>query len=183
MRADAARNLDAVLQTGARLLADDPGASVAAIAEAAGVDRRTVYRRFPNRDALRHAVYQAKLDAIDDVLARSRLTEAPVGVALHRLVEGAVDVARRYPVGYEQMDGSVDAWPRHLTQRDRTETFLRRAVDEGLIRADLPDGLPRALLYCVVDMVARRFPDLQPGPAADLVVEVVLGGIGTGRER
>ncbi|MFC9627623.1 TetR family transcriptional regulator, partial [Streptomyces sp. NPDC056930] len=46
MRADAARNLEAVLTAGARMLAADPGASIASIAAEAGVDRRTVYRRF-----------------------------------------------------------------------------------------------------------------------------------------
>src|SRR5690348_15710295 len=109
MRADAARNLDAVLRTAARLLAEDPATSVAAIAAAAGVDRRTVYRQFPHRDALLREVFQAKLDAVDNVLTRSRLTEAPVAVGLHRFVEGAIDVAPRYPVGHEQLGYSTTA--------------------------------------------------------------------------
>ena len=45
MRSDATRNLELVLKTSARLLADDPSASIAAIAAAANVDRRTIYRR------------------------------------------------------------------------------------------------------------------------------------------
>jgi AcrR family transcriptional regulator len=177
VRADAARNIDAVLQTGARLLADDPGVSVAAIAVAAGVDRRTVYRRFPNRDALLCAVFQAKLDAVDDVIAQSRLDEAPVGVALHRLVEGAVQVARRYPVGYQQMGCSASALTRHLAQREKVETFVRRAVDEGLIRGDLPDGMVWLLLHDIVDLVAHGLSDLDCGRGADLAVDVLMGGI------
>jgi AcrR family transcriptional regulator len=178
VRADAARNLDAVLQTGARLLAEDPGTSVAAIAAAAGVDRRTVYRRFPNRDALLRAVFQAKLDAVEDLVTQCRLGAAPVAVALHRFVEGAVTVARRFPVGHEQMGCSVTAYAQHLAQREKIETFLRRAVDEGLIRADLPEGMAWSLLYGLIDLVAHRFPDLDCGRAADLVVEVLLHGIG-----
>ena len=177
MRADAARNVDAVLQTGARLLADDPGASVAAIAEAAGVDRRTVYRRFPNRDALCCAVFGAKVDAIDAVITQSRLTEAPVEVALHRLVEGIVAVVRRYPVREDQMDGEVDAYTRYLAQREKVEAFLRRAVDEGLVRADLPDGLVWLLLHDVIELVALRFPGLECGRAADLAVDLLLHGV------
>jgi AcrR family transcriptional regulator len=181
MRTDAARNLDAVLQAGARLLAEDPGTSVSAIAAAAGVDRRTVYRRFPNRDALLCGVFQAKLDALDEALIQSRLTEAPVGVALHKLIEGIVRVVRTYPVGTEQMSCSSSAFEKHLELRGRIETFLRRATDEGLIRTDLPDGMPWALLYSIVDLVALRFPELECGRAADLAVETLLGGIGSSR--
>ena len=178
MRADAARNLEAVIHTAARLVAEDPAVSVAAIAGAAGVDRRTVYRGFPNRDALLCAVFQAKLDAVDDVLVRSRLTEAPVAVALHRLVEGAVEVARRFPVRNDRMNGSSDASARHVGQRERIETFLRRAVDDGLVRGNLPDGMVCSLLYDLIGLVAHRFPDLDCGRAADLAVEVLLGGVG-----
>ena len=166
------------MQTGAKLLAEDPGASVAAIAAAAGVDRRTVYRRFPNRDALLCGVFQARLDAIDDVLTRSRLTEAPVDVALHRLVEGAVDVSRRYPVRPEQTDCPSTAYTRHLEQRGRVETFLRRAAADGLVRDDLPGGMTWRVLRDVVGLVAHRLPDLDTGAAADLAVAILLGGIG-----
>jgi len=180
MRADAARNLDAVLEAGARLLAEDPGTSVSAIAAVAGVDRRTVYRKFPNRDALLCGVFRAKLDKLEEVLDQSRLTEAPVGVALHRLVEGIVAVNRTYPVDNEQLTCSSDLSEKYRGQRERVEAFLRRAEDEGLIRADLPEGMPYALLRGIVSLVARQFPDLECGRAADLAVEIVLDGIGSG---
>ena len=76
--------------------------SVAAIAGAAGVDRRTVYRRFPNRDALLCAVFQAKLDAIDDVLAQSRMAEAPVAWSCTGSSR-ALSTCPSLPGGNEQM--------------------------------------------------------------------------------
>jgi AcrR family transcriptional regulator len=75
MRADAARNLEAVMRTGARLLAEDPATSMAAIAAEARVDRRTVYRHFPTREAHLAAVFQAKLDSAERVLDEARLTD------------------------------------------------------------------------------------------------------------
>jgi AcrR family transcriptional regulator len=178
MRADAARNVDAVLQTGARLLADDPSASMGAIAAEAGVDRRTVYRRFASRDALLCAVFAAKAAAAEEVLDGCRLHEAPVPVALHRLVEGIVAVMRRYPVEPEQVGCPAEAHARMLEHRDRVGAFLGRAVDEGVLRPDLPDGLATALVLDVIALVSTRFPELDCGRAADVAVDILLNGLG-----
>ncbi|MFD7668365.1 TetR family transcriptional regulator [Streptomyces sp. NPDC059788] len=178
MRADAARNLDAVLQTGARLLARDPGTSIAAIATAAGVDRRTVYRRFDSREALMAAVYVAKLDACEEVFAQARLTEAPVPVALHRYAEGTIAVSRRWPVDLRQAaDGTAAARLRQLL--DRLEAFMARAAREGVVRTGLPDGWARALLVQLTNVASHEMPELTPGQGADLVTRTLLRGIGT----
>jgi AcrR family transcriptional regulator len=184
MRADAARNLDAVLQTGARLLAEDPATSIATIAAAAGVDRRTVYRRFATREALLAAVFRAKLDAAERVLDEARLTEAPVAVALHRYVEGIIPVSRRWPVNVRRMMRSDPA--AHLRREAasaRLDAFVQRAADEGLLRGDLPPGWARSMLDQLVDLVAHQFTDLPPGPAADLVVASLLRGVSPPRQR
>jgi AcrR family transcriptional regulator len=178
MRADAARNLDAVLHTGARLLADDPATSIATIAAEAGVDRRTVYRRFATREALLAAVFQAKLDASEAVLDAARLTEAPVTVALHRYVEGIIPVSRQWPVDVRRlMRSDPAARERRAAQSRRLDVFVRRATDEGLLRDDVPEGWARAMLDQLVDLVAHQFADGQPGPAADLVVDTLLRGV------
>ena len=181
MRSDAARNLDAVLQTGARLLADDPGATVASIATEAGVDRRTVYRRFASRDELVVAVVMAKLDAIAGVLDGARLEEAPVLVALHRLMEGVVAVSRRFPIDVRLAECPERITPRMAQKTQRLEAFVARGVDEGMFRADLPDGVALAMVEKVIEMFALGFHDLECGRAADLAVEILLGGVGTVR--
>ncbi|MFG3588871.1 TetR/AcrR family transcriptional regulator [Streptomyces sp. NPDC047990] len=179
MRADAARNLAAVLRTGARLLADDPSTSISAIAAAAGVDRTTVHRRFATREALLDAVFQAKLDSASRVLDEARLTEAPVAVALHRYVEGIIPVSREWPVDTRRM---MQADPKARDPREeqsrRLDDFLRRAADEGFLRADVPQAWARGLLDDLVDSAAHRFPDIEPPQAADLVVDMFLHGVG-----
>jgi AcrR family transcriptional regulator len=181
MRADAARNLDAVLRTGARLLAQDPATTIAAVAAEAGVDRRTVYRRFSTREALLSAVYRAKLDASEDVLDQARLLEAPVAVALHRYVESIIPVSRQWPLDIRRMmNQDAAALARADAQRARLAGFFRRAADEGLLRPGLPEGWAMAALGRLVDMAAHDFTDLEPGPAADLVVASFLRGAQAG---
>ncbi|MFC4529899.1 TetR/AcrR family transcriptional regulator [Sphaerisporangium dianthi] len=179
MRADAARNVDAVLRTGARLLAEDPAAGMGAIAAEAGVDRRTVYRRFPSREALLAAVFQAKLDSAQRVLDEARLVEAPVAVALHRYVEGIVPVSRDWPVDVRRMmRADPAASVRREEQSGRLDRFVQRAADEGLLRADVPVAWARATLDHLVDTAAHGFPLIDPPQAADLVVDILLNGVG-----
>ncbi|MGQ5262481.1 TetR/AcrR family transcriptional regulator [Micromonospora sp. ZYX-F-536] len=179
MRADAARNLSAVLRTGARLLAEDPSTSVAAIANAAGVDRTTVHRRFVSREALLTAVFQAKLDSTEQVLDEARLTEAPVPVALHRYAEGIIPVSREWPVDTARlMQQNPDARQRRQGQSERLNDFLQRAVDEGFLRSDVPLEWVRAVLDQLVASAAHQFPDLAPPQAADVVVDTFLNGLG-----
>ncbi|MFC7386176.1 TetR/AcrR family transcriptional regulator [Sphaerisporangium rhizosphaerae] len=179
MRADAARNLSAVLRTGARLLAEDPSTSMGTIAAEAGVDRRTVYRRFPTREALLAAVFQAKLDSAERVLDEARLVEAPVAVALHRYVEGIVPMSREWPVDVRKMmRADPAASVRRQAQSARLDRFVQRAADEGLLRGDVPVAWARATLDDLVDAAAHRFPELEPPRAADLVVDTLLNGLG-----
>ncbi|MGX7681232.1 TetR/AcrR family transcriptional regulator [Jatrophihabitans sp. DSM 45814] len=179
MRADASRNLSRLLRTGARLLAEDPTTTIAAIAAQSGVDRRTVYRRFDTREALLGAVFQAKLDSAQRVLDEARLVEAPVAVALHRYVEGIISVSREWPLDTRRMmqtDPTANA--RREQQSQRLDRFVQRASDEGLLRADLPAGWARSTLDSLVDRAAHDFADLDAPRAADLIVATLLNGIG-----
>ncbi|MEU0964269.1 TetR family transcriptional regulator [Streptomyces sp. NPDC005917] len=179
MRADAARNVIAVLHTGARLLAEDPSTSMAAIAAAAGVDRTTVHRRFANREALLRAVFQAKLDSAERVLDEARLTEAPVPVALHRYLEGIIPVSREWPVDTRRMmQKDPEARARREEQSERLNAFLRRAADEGHLRADIDAAWTRTVLDDLVDSIAHQFPEVDPPQAADLVADTFLRGLG-----
>ncbi|WP_067672082.1 TetR/AcrR family transcriptional regulator [Nocardia miyunensis] len=181
MRADAAHNLELVLRTGARLLADDPSASITAIAAAAGVDRRTVYRRFASREDLLAAVYRARYDAVEEVIAAARLREAPVAVALHRYVEGIIEVNRRWPVETFRMLSENTIRDRRARFIDEVDHFLRRALDEGLLREDLPPGWIGALLPSLLLRAAEDLPELSAAQAADVVVDTLLRGLGAGK--
>ena len=160
------------------MLAADPAASMASIAAEAGVDRRTLYRRFASREELLDAVYEARLEAIGKAIEDARLREAPVAVALHRYVENIIEVNRTWPVDLALMLGTEDVRRRRDAYVAEVDAFLQRATDEGLLRAGLPDGWVSGLLPELMKLVVRQLPELSSGQAADVVVDTLLRGVG-----
>ncbi|AHH98089.1 hypothetical protein KALB_4727 [Kutzneria albida DSM 43870] len=171
------RNLETVLTTGARMLADDPTASISAIAAAAGVDRRTVYRRFASRDELLFAIYDARLAAVDAAIESARLRESPVPVALHRFAEGIIEVNRRWPVELTRLRTEPTIQERRGRSTAEVAAFLQRATEEGFLRADLPDGWALRLLIQLLHLASNE--DMSAPQAADLLVHTLLTGVGT----
>jgi AcrR family transcriptional regulator len=70
MRSDASRNHEAILTSAITVLADSPQASMQDIAEASGTGRITLYRHFPDRNALLAAIYDRVLAEADDITAK-----------------------------------------------------------------------------------------------------------------
>ncbi|MEW2288496.1 TetR family transcriptional regulator [Streptomyces sp. NPDC047841] len=160
------------------MLAADPGASIASIAAEAGVDRRTVYRRFTCREELLAAIYESRVTAIERAIEDARLREAPVAVALHRYVENIIAVNRTWPVDLARMLTDDAIRRRRDACIAEVDAFLRRATEEGLLRRDQPEGWAGPLLPELVNLVAHRQRHLAPGKAADVVVDTFLHGVG-----
>ncbi|MFJ5223115.1 TetR/AcrR family transcriptional regulator [Streptomyces sp. NPDC088400] len=160
------------------MLAADPSATIAGIAAEAGVDRRTVYRRFASREELLAAVYESRLTAIEEAIQDARLREAPVAVALHRYVENIITVNRAWPVDLTRMLADDDVRARRDASAREVDVFLERATDEGILRPDLPQGWAGALLPQLMHLVSRQLPQLSPAQAADLVVDTLRRGLG-----
>src|SRR6476620_3955393 len=72
MRADAQRNRDRIVEV-AREVFREHGydASLDEVARRAGVGPGTLYRHFPNRDALLDAIMQSWVDRVDDAAAKA----------------------------------------------------------------------------------------------------------------
>jgi AcrR family transcriptional regulator len=71
MRSDASRNHETILTSAISVFARSPQASMREIADASGTGRTTLYRHFPDRDALIAAIYERVLAEADEITARA----------------------------------------------------------------------------------------------------------------
>src|ERR1044072_6878361 len=90
--ADAERSVRAILEAAERVLAEDPGAPMEQIAEAAGLARTTVHRRFANRQALIEALAASAKQQLTDAIDDAHLDTAPPLAALHRATANTLRV-------------------------------------------------------------------------------------------
>ncbi len=151
LRADAARNVKRILETAARVLADDQGAGMAEVAAAAGLARATLYRHFPTRADLVAAIRAQAYDDAGAAIAACRLEEGPVGDALGRLIEGLVAVGDRYR--FLQNESQTEAGG---TADQKREAELSRPVLAMIRRGQESGELARRCLSGVVHAHARR---------------------------
>lgn len=142
-RADAIANTQAILDAASAVLGERPEASLAVIAETAGISRKTLYAHFPSREMLINALIERATARVVAALDAAELETGPADTALVRLME----------VGWTSMD--TDPFLLHLAvppvspeqDRDRHAPIVERlqAVVErgqraGEIAPDLPVG-------------------------------------------
>jgi AcrR family transcriptional regulator len=142
LRADARRNREALLSAGAVVFADrGPDASLEDIARQAGVGIGTLYRHFPDRDALTEAVYRREVERLCDGVA-TLLGEHPADVALATWMR---DFASYAATKRGMMVALKSALPAdsdlftdsHRRMREAIETLVAAATAEGSIRGDI----------------------------------------------
>jgi AcrR family transcriptional regulator len=146
-RADAQRNLDALLQA-AKLVfaASGVDAPVREIAERAGVGIGTVYRHFPQRADLIAAVFRREIDACADA-APILAAEHPPGEALARWMQryaAFVATKRGLAAALHSGNPTFGTLRGYFEQRVRPvlRTLLDAAAVAGEIRADVdPEDL------------------------------------------
>ncbi len=151
LRADAQRNLDALLQSAlAVFAASGVDAPVRQIAETAGVGVGTVYRHFPQRSDLIVAVFRREVDACADAAVDLAAEHKP-GEALARWMQRYVDfisAKRGLAAALHSGDPAYDSLPAYFQKRLRPalKTLLDAAVAAGEVRPGIkPDDLLTAV--------------------------------------
>ncbi len=178
-RADAERNIEAILATAGEKFGRGATPAMGEIATAAGVRRATLYAHFPSREHLLDAVLDRAMADTDDALSALDLDADPPDVALERLVRTSWPVLDRHrrlrtvalaELGPERLHGHHDRARHHV------ERLLRRGREAGVFRTDLPADWLIASVYAIMHAAAdeANAGRVPPGQAPDLVAATVL---------
>ncbi|MDN4614106.1 TetR/AcrR family transcriptional regulator [Leifsonia sp. F6_8S_P_1B] len=91
-RADAERNRRRVLDAAMRVFAEHgPSATLGDVARAAGVGIGTIYRKFPDKQALLDALFEDKIDTIMGIVEEAALRDDP-GEAFRGYLHGMIEL-------------------------------------------------------------------------------------------
>jgi TetR/AcrR family transcriptional regulator, mexCD-oprJ operon repressor len=177
-RADAEQNTARILDAAATCLSRSATASVAEIAQAAGLGRVTVYGHFPSREALVEATLARLLTQGETVLAGLDLSGDP-RQALRALIESSWRLIAEAGAVLEAAQSTLPPGrirDLHATQARRVEALIGRGQTEGAFRADLPASWLVSVLHHVLkgaaaDVGAGR---LDPADAPRFIAATVL---------
>lgn len=151
-RADARRNIAAILDAALECLARDPQANIVDIAHAAGVGRVTLYGHFATRGQLIEAAFVHALRQAEQTLDAMDLSGDPVE-ALSRLAASSWQIMDRYrgALAAAQRELPLGRIRSHVDEpMIRVAALIGRGQRAGVVRSDLPTDWLVALFYTVM---------------------------------
>ncbi len=142
VRADAQRNIDALLQAALAVFATSGvDAPVREIADKAGVGIGTLYRHFPQRSDLIAAVFRREIDACADAAPTLAAEHEPFDALAHWMQRYAAFIATKRGLATALHSGNpaFETLPAYFNQRLRPafRTLLESAVAAGAVRTEV----------------------------------------------
>lgn len=177
-RADARRNIDAILAAAHECLSLDPDVSVSDIAAAAGLGRVTLYGHFPSRADLVDAVVRRALAAFDTAMEAVDLSGDP-RQALERLINATWRLtadSTQLVVAAQRALPPARIAEVHEVPAQRVLELIERGQRERVFRTDLRASWLVSVLHAIVhtaanEVAARR---LAPGEAGKMISSTLL---------
>jgi AcrR family transcriptional regulator len=180
-RADGRRNREALLSQAAELIAEQgPAVPLDEIARAAGVGNATLYRHFPDRKALLHAIAGQVIGLTAEAAERALTEETDSYQALARYLREAVRVRIAWVM--PAMAAALDRDDAELAAlRARSVAAIARLIanaqQDGVIRSDVTFGDVSLLLI----RLARPLPPGQDRAVQDALAQrhltILLAGL------
>ncbi|KAB8167944.1 TetR family transcriptional regulator [Streptomyces sp. 3MP-14] len=184
-RADARRNYDRLVAAADELF-DEQGTDVPLddVVRRAGLGSGTLYRHFPNRDALMAAVFWERIEVLcqeaESLLAEPESTQA-FTAWLRKLIRLTMrrGLAAALAAGQRSTVSEVFLNQCHLALEGASTPLLARAQADGGIRPDLRADDLLTFAHTIAS-AAQRAPDGEQH--ADQLLELLLEGLRTRNE-
>lgn len=178
-RADAERNIAAILAAALDCFAADANASMAAVATAAGVGRVTLYAHFPSREALLEAVLTHAMGLESAALDAEETELGPADEALTRVIRSSwetIDRCGRLRAAALRALGEERLRRHHDPVLARLERLLERGRAEGVVRTDLPLGWLVTTAYSLMHAAGEEVDAgrLATADAPDVLAATIL---------
>lgn len=171
-RSDAQQNRTRILAVAREALTEDGSTSLNSIAKRAGVGPGTLYRHFPNREALVLEVFRTEVQRLADWAPELLLTETPL-MALRQWFERLASyITIKHGLGNALTATAHDAMTKesHGPVTDAIRTMLQAGEKDGTIRPGLDPDDVLMLMSCV-----WRVPDSPAGQRqAQRLLDLVL---------
>jgi AcrR family transcriptional regulator len=181
-RADAERNVAAILDAAITCLSERPQATMADIAHAAGVGRVTLYGHFPSREALVIAALDravAEVAEASDRVSAGVPDNAPADDLLRRHIHSSWDVLDRHRRLFsvaQRLLPPDQLRARHDPAFADFEALIARGCAEGGLRTDLPIDWLVTVVYSLFHAAAEAVNDgrLDRTDAGDVLEATIL---------
>ncbi|MCF2533150.1 TetR/AcrR family transcriptional regulator [Yinghuangia soli] len=181
-RADAERNLAAIIKAGRECFGRNPSASMTEIAQAAGVGRVTLYGHFSSREELLEAVLHDTLTHAQQAFDAAEPQSGTAADALSRLVRASwqvLDGCLGLRAAAVLTFGESGVRRRHEVMLGRVDALIGRGQDEGDFRTDLPRDWLVATTYGLIhlaadEVAARRLARDDAGRTIEATVRAAL---------
>jgi len=174
------RPIPTLLDIAAEVLVDNPAASLAEVAKAAGIGRTTLHKQYATRDDLVRAVAHRALDIWDRAVSTASETDQDGG--LRALVAAMVRMGPQLAFlwrtpALEHLD---EITVRLDVLQERQLALLRHARKLGVLAPDTPDWWLLRTMYAVVYSAGEAIyaGTLAPLEAPDLALGTLLRGVG-----
>ncbi len=138
------RTAAAIIDSAATVLAErGEAASMEEIASSAGIGRATLYRYFPNRQALLRAMAAASVQELAAQVKEADLEAVPFEEAIARLARGILATGSKYIALSGDGVRHTDAYPEvQVEVVEPIRALFRRAIADGSLRGGFsPDVL------------------------------------------
>lgn len=174
---------DAIVEAAFQVFGRDPGASLAEVADRAGVGRATLHRHFRGREDLMVALAQAATRELDAAVDAASADAESYGAALKAALAAVIPLAdRHWFLAREPVEQDPEVMAGYQRQLRELAEAIDAAKTEGCLDPDVPTPwIMQAFDHLVyAAWAAVRAGEATTGQAADLAWRTLTRGLGTG---